>query len=77
MKGNLKLTSGNSFTPLGGPKHTLLTEVKLRLRRRLYGGAIPVSAAFVLRVFAYKGLKAARWRSPECPGSGRFKILHS
>ena len=52
----------------GGPEQTLLTEVKLRVRRRLYGGAIPVSAAFVLRVFTYKGLKAARWHSSECPG---------
>ena len=43
MKGNSKRTFGNSFTPLGAQNKefgaalmTLLTEVKLRLRRRLH-----------------------------------------
>ena len=43
MKGNSKRTFGNSFTPLGAQNkdigaasQTLLTEVKLRLRRRLH-----------------------------------------
>ena len=68
-------TSSNSLSPLGaqnkdiGFSLTLLTEFKLCLWRMLYGGAILVSAAFpVLRVFTYKGLKAARWRLSECPG---------
>ena len=45
MKGNLKRTSGNSLTPFGAlskdisaASQTLLTEVELRLWRRLYGG---------------------------------------
>ena len=43
VKGNSKRTSGNSFTPLGAQNkdvgaasQTLLTEVKLRLPRRLH-----------------------------------------
>ena len=43
IKGNSKRTSGNSFGPLGAQKkefgaalQTLLTEVKLSLRRRLH-----------------------------------------
>ena len=43
MKGNSKRTFGNSFTPLGvqnkdigAASQTLLTEVKLRLRRKLH-----------------------------------------
>ena len=43
MEGNSKRTSGNSFTPLGAQNkdigaasQTLLTRVKLRLRRRLH-----------------------------------------
>ena len=54
MKGNLKRTSGNSLSSLGGQNkdtgaasQTLLTEVILLPWRRLYSGAIPVSAAFV------------------------------
>ena len=60
-------TSGSSLSPLRGKNkdigtasQTLVTEVKFRLWRRLYGGAIQMSALFILRVFNYKGLKAAR-----------------
>ena len=64
MKGNLKRITDNSFTPLrprdkdiAAASQTLLTEVKLCLWRRLYGGAIPVSAAFVFAHVHLLGLK--------------------
>ena len=65
-KGNLKPTSGNSLSPLGGQNkdigaasQTLLTEIMLRLCRRLYGGAIPVLAAFVFARVHPQGLEGS------------------
>ena len=65
MKGNLKRTTGNSLSPLvtqnkdvGAASQTLLTEVKLRLGGRLYCGAIPVSAAFVIALVHLQGLES-------------------
>ena len=64
MKGDLKRTTGNSLSPLvnqnkdiGAASQTLLTEVKLRLSRSLYGGAIPVSAAFFFARVYLQGLE--------------------
>ena len=64
MKGNLKRNTGNSLSPLvtqnkdiGTASQTLLTGVELRLWRRLYGGVIPVSAAFVFASVHLLGLE--------------------
>ena len=62
----LKRTSCHSLSPLGGLNkdtgaalQTLLTEVKLHLWRRLYGGAIPVLAAFVFARVYPQGLEGS------------------
>ena len=66
MKGNFPLSPlvTQNKKDIGAASLTLLMEVNLRLWRTLYGGAIPVSAAFVFARVHLQGLEGdsmAEW----------------